>query len=197
MDEDGFWAIIQKCHDAAPRDMNRKGELVRQEIDRLAPADAADFRRHFEMARMRANDFHLWGAAYVINGGCGDDTFDDFRTSLISRGRDAFERAVADPDSLAAEEIDPEMWFYEQSMRNYQNPALAVRERAEFRGAQRQSRIASRQWYGISNARPRAGTDPLHSDYGQTWSSGDGYHPLRWSGGATTVVVRPEVGRAY
>ena len=89
----------------------------------------------------------------------------------------------------------PEMWFYEQSMRRYQNPQMAVRERAEFRGAQRQSRIASRQWYGISNARPRAGTDPLHSDYGPTWSSGNGYHPMRWSGGAAAVVVaRPDAG---
>ncbi len=61
----------------------------------------------------RAYSFALWGAAYITHGGCGDDTFQDFRTSLISRGRTAFERAVANPDSLADEEIDDEVWFYE------------------------------------------------------------------------------------
>jgi len=49
----------------------------------------------------------------VINGGCGDDTFSDFRASLISRGREAFERALADPESLADEEFDEDAWFYE------------------------------------------------------------------------------------
>ncbi|MCM2414078.1 DUF4240 domain-containing protein [Streptomyces sp. RKAG290] len=43
----------------------------------------------------------LWAAAYTINGGCSDDGFDDFRGWLIAQGRTVFERAVADPDSLA------------------------------------------------------------------------------------------------
>lgn len=43
----------------------------------------------------------LWAAAYVINGGCSDDGFDYFRGWLILQGRDVFERAVADPDTLA------------------------------------------------------------------------------------------------
>ena len=43
----------------------------------------------------------LWGAAYLLNGGCGDDGFDDFRGWLVTRGRAVFEAALADPDSLA------------------------------------------------------------------------------------------------
>jgi hypothetical protein len=43
----------------------------------------------------------LWGAAYTINGGCSNDAFDYFRGWLIGQGRETFERAVADPDSLA------------------------------------------------------------------------------------------------
>ena len=37
----------------------------------------------------------------------------DFRSSLISRGRSCFERAIADPDSLADEPFDEAAWFYE------------------------------------------------------------------------------------
>jgi hypothetical protein len=43
----------------------------------------------------------LWGAAYLINGGASDDGFDYFRGWLIAQGREVFEAAVADPDSLA------------------------------------------------------------------------------------------------
>ena len=43
----------------------------------------------------------LWAAAYLINGGCSDDGFEYFRGWLITQGREVFERAVADPDSLA------------------------------------------------------------------------------------------------
>jgi hypothetical protein len=43
----------------------------------------------------------LWGAAYLINGGCSDDGFDAFRGWLMTQGRTVFARAVAEPDSLA------------------------------------------------------------------------------------------------
>ncbi|MFE7839177.1 DUF4240 domain-containing protein [Streptomyces sp. NPDC057474] len=43
----------------------------------------------------------LWNAAYLIEGGCGDDGFMDFRDGLALLGRDTFTQAVADPDCLA------------------------------------------------------------------------------------------------
>lgn len=42
----------------------------------------------------------MWGAAYIIEGGCSDDGFTDFRSWLISRGRDVYEAALRDPESL-------------------------------------------------------------------------------------------------
>ena len=113
MDENRFWTIIQKCHDASPADMKRKGELVRQEIARLSKSEAAAFFELYDGAMDRAYSWELWGAAYVIHGGCGDDTFIDFRASLISRGRRVFVKATTNPDALADEEFDPDTWFYE------------------------------------------------------------------------------------
>jgi hypothetical protein len=43
----------------------------------------------------------LWAAAYMINGGCSNDGFDDFRGWLIVQGREVSERIVTDPDALA------------------------------------------------------------------------------------------------
>jgi hypothetical protein len=113
MDEDAFWAIIQRCNDASSGDMDQKCRLIKAEIARMPEGDAISFSHLFDKMMDRAYSWPLWGAAYVINGGCGDDTFDDFRASLISRGRDAFEHAVSDPDSLAGEEIEVSSFFFE------------------------------------------------------------------------------------
>src|SRR5689334_16046944 len=40
------------------------------------------------------------GAAYITEGGCSDDNFTDFRYWLISMGRDVYESALTDPQSL-------------------------------------------------------------------------------------------------
>jgi hypothetical protein len=111
MDETAFWAIFQRGHEAG--EMGRKCDLIKTEMIALSKKDAQAFARYFEQATDRAYCWPLWGAAYVINGGCGDDTFSDFRASLISWGRVAFEKALSDPDSLAEEDIDESSWFYE------------------------------------------------------------------------------------
>jgi hypothetical protein len=46
----------------------------------------------------RAYPWDLWGAAFVINGGCSDDGCERFRARLIMQGRDVFERALDDPE---------------------------------------------------------------------------------------------------
>ncbi len=48
----------------------------------------------------------LWGAAFVINGGCSDDGFDYFRGWLMLQGRDVWEAALRDPESLADVSFD-------------------------------------------------------------------------------------------
>ena len=129
MDETGFWKIVQDAHDASGGDMDRKCDLVRQRISSLPAAEAVEFAKCFDAMMAKAYSHPLWGAAYVINGGCGDDTFADFRASLISRGRQAFERALADPESLADEPFSGDDWFYE----GYQ---YAVTDGVEAVGAQ-------------------------------------------------------------
>ena len=55
--------------------------------------------------------WELWGAAHVIDGGCGGDVFDCFRSYSISRGREVSEAALSDPDSRADIELEGgEIW---------------------------------------------------------------------------------------
>ncbi|MBT1511336.1 DUF4240 domain-containing protein [Bradyrhizobium sp. SRL28] len=86
MDQAGFWAIVQAANDASGGDMDRKCDALRQQVSSLSKADAIEFTQLFDAMMGKAYSFPLWGADYVVNGGCSDDTFDDFCSSLISRG---------------------------------------------------------------------------------------------------------------
>jgi hypothetical protein len=86
---------------------------------------------------------------------------------------------VVSPGELKA---TPEMWFYDQAARQYRDPKMAVRAKAEFRNEQRMRRIESMKWFGMSNSRPQASSDPYHSDYSPRWVANPGYYPSRWNG---------------
>ncbi len=90
------------------------------------------------------------------------------------------------PGQLAA---TPEMWFYEQAMQQYQDPKLAVRQKAEYQAAERIRRLTALKWYGISKSRPVVHPNPYYGEYGPAWSSGNFFRPLTWSAPATPVVV--------
>ncbi len=85
----------------------------------------------------------------------------------------------------------PEMWFYEQELRRYEDPKVALRRRAELRAQQRDHRIAAREWYGLSKSRPQAGVDPFHGTYLPGWTSNDSLDPFRWHQTTPLMVLRP------
>lgn len=87
--------------------------------------------------------------------------------------------SVVSPGELKA---TPDMWFYDQAMRQYKDPQMAVRAKADFRAEQRQRRLESMKWFGLSNSRPRASSDPFHGDYSPGWVGPCGYYPSRWPG---------------
>lgn len=113
MNEEQFWQIIQKVHIDGLGDMDKKCELVSLEISKLSAQDAKQFQILFDEQMDKAYSWELWGAAYVIAGGCSDDSFTDFRSALISRGEVSLNAALLNPDSLADQIIDEDDLFYE------------------------------------------------------------------------------------
>jgi len=77
--------------------------------------------------------------------------------------------------------VTPEMWFYSQERDRYDDPAQAVRRKAELRAAQRSQRIAAMKWFGFSNARPQASVTPMMGIYSPAWA-GNGYDRYDWVG---------------
>lgn len=101
MTRDQFWSILEKVHRGSGSDIDKRFELLETALGELSLAQVQSFDAHFEDCRDRAYKWGLWGAAHVMGGGCSDDKFWDFRSTLITCGRNIFERALKDPDSLA------------------------------------------------------------------------------------------------
>ncbi len=97
-DLDAYWQLVADARADRP-DGIAAGTVTAL---RTRPAEEILALHHAARTLMASSyRWSLWHAAYQINGGCSDDGFDYFRGWLLSQGRDVFERAVADPDSLA------------------------------------------------------------------------------------------------
>ncbi|MET7421529.1 DUF4240 domain-containing protein [Dactylosporangium sp. NPDC005555] len=103
-----WWELIESARTACgppAGDRDQAGDpLPGAVLDRVAalpPQDIIAFGRRFSAVFDSAYLAPLWAAAYLIEGGCGDDGFMDFRAGLMLQGRAVFEAAAADPDSLA------------------------------------------------------------------------------------------------
>ncbi|MEU6216235.1 DUF4240 domain-containing protein [Streptomyces sp. NPDC047022] len=101
MDETQFWELVDASREVAEGDPDEQADQLVAQLLRLDPESVLDFARHFESRYNRAYRWDLWGAAWVLLGGASDDAFDYFRCWLIGQGREVFERALHDPDSLA------------------------------------------------------------------------------------------------
>jgi len=113
MTADQFWNVIEQVHHASGGDMDRKCKLLEAELCRLPLEEVCSFCVHFDEKKDKAYNWELWAAAYIIGGGCSDDSFSDFRSTLISMGRQTYESALADPQSLADMDYDAENAYYE------------------------------------------------------------------------------------
>ena len=101
MDTAEFWEIISDVNRAAVGDMDGKVEALTTRLQSMDADRVLAFSRVFDSLMDKAYTWDLWAAAYMIQGGCSDDGFMDFRSSLISLGRETFEQAVSSPETLA------------------------------------------------------------------------------------------------
>lgn len=108
MTRDAFWNLIDASQSSG--DINRQASELETPLAELPEEELVSFDAHFYQLFHAAYRADLWGAAYIINGGCSDDCFDYFRGWLIGRGRAIYDAALENPDSLAsvAEEGDGE-----------------------------------------------------------------------------------------
>ena len=114
-DKAAFWRLVEETRRAGGNDTDKQAGLLDERLRKLPKQDIVQFARIRRQLDQRAYTWNLWGAAYVIEDGCSDDCFRDFRAYLISLGRSAYEAALRNPDSLAAVVQDEETGGWEDA----------------------------------------------------------------------------------
>jgi hypothetical protein len=71
-----------------------------------------------------------------------------------------------------------ESWYREQPAYKPDIQAI-IHQKAQIRGDQRQARLASLSWYGMSNSRPTGAPTPFTSRYSPVWEMPGG-RPFAW-----------------
>lgn len=115
LDPAGFWQLMRKTRADGDDDTARQSGLLENRVKRLPQPAIEDFRQIRHRLDQRLYTWDVWGAAYVIEDGCSDDCFRDFRAYLISLGPEVYERALRDPDSLAGRVKDAEQGDWENA----------------------------------------------------------------------------------
>jgi uncharacterized protein DUF4240 len=95
-----FWELIDQAR-AAGKSCAEGARALERILGELSLTEIEAFAREQEDLMRTSYRWDLWGAAFVINGGCSDDGFDYFRGWLMLQGRDVWEAALREPESLA------------------------------------------------------------------------------------------------
>lgn len=107
MDKDQFWRIVDATAEAAGDDVVVQSELLKAQLTQLSIEEILSFDTHFTQASHGLYSWATWRAADIMIGDTSDDVFADFRSWVISRGREAYERVLTSPDAgLAALDLD-------------------------------------------------------------------------------------------
>lgn len=104
MDEARFWAVIEQSR-AGGAGMEAQASELERILAAMAPAEIAAFDAAFVVERQELYSWELWGAAYVLLGGCSDDCFDYFRAWVVGQGEEYFNAVRADPEALAERDV--------------------------------------------------------------------------------------------
>jgi hypothetical protein len=125
VDDQTFWGIIGRtCKGAwivlAPEgqgddtwDEARWYRPLVNELKKLPPDQIVRFQHWFDDKMDALYTWAHWGAMHLLTGSESDNKFALFRAWLVCMGKEVYEAALADPDSLAAI-IDPS-WEQEYS----------------------------------------------------------------------------------
>ncbi|WP_030595559.1 DUF4240 domain-containing protein [Streptomyces fulvoviolaceus] len=121
MDTDEFWNLIETARSNTTADHRFHQAMVALLVYR-SPPDILEYEARFDALHDALYRWDVWAAAYLIGGGCSDDSFMDFRAGLITQGRTWYERAAAAPDRLgdhpeviaAASAFEDRALFYEE-----------------------------------------------------------------------------------
>lgn len=94
-----FWALIEStCQ--RPLRVGSAASALEAALRERSADEVALFCQFVDRRMDDAYQWDLWGVAYLVNGGCSDDAFMDFRASLIALGESTWRAVVDDAEAL-------------------------------------------------------------------------------------------------
>lgn len=100
METADFWHLIQVARSRTTAEGSFDRTLV-ETLTALSKREILEYQERFDELRGALYRWDVWAAAYLIGGGCSDDSVTDFRAGVIAEGQAWYERVAANPDSLA------------------------------------------------------------------------------------------------
>lgn len=94
-----FWEIISKSLEKSHSQNSQEDRLIELLLE-LTPQQMIGFRLRTDKLLYESYTSEMWCAAYLMNGGCSDDSFEYFRCWVISLGQQIFEKSLNRPDTL-------------------------------------------------------------------------------------------------
>ena len=141
-----FWTIIER-DSTKPFNVEAIAAKLESSLKKMPDSDVLEFCNEFDKKMNESYTWGLWGVAYLINGGCSDDSFMDFRSSLIASGRTVFETVISDPESLIALDKDHLLALFEEGFLY----------------------CGSSAYESLTGRQPERVVSPLESPTGQEW----------------------------
>ena len=105
LNEETFWKIIDSSLRSSSNQDEQERNLI-SEIEKLSPKEMIGFRLRTDYLLYYTYNSEMWCAGYIMNGGCSDDSFEYFRCWVISRGKETYYNAKANPDYLVNEVVE-------------------------------------------------------------------------------------------
>lgn len=106
MDDERFWQIVAEVEPTVADDPEGFDAALADVLAELPAAEIVAFSNTWTRFVNAAFTWDLWAAASLLRGDTFEWGFPSFRDRLIALGRAVYERALADPDSLAAVPVD-------------------------------------------------------------------------------------------
>ncbi|MEU1710304.1 DUF4240 domain-containing protein [Streptomyces sp. NPDC005706] len=102
MEINTFWDVIEAAQAGAATTGEPFDEVLVKRLAERPRQEILEYAERFDELHDALYRWDVWAAAYLIGGGCSDDSFMDFRAGVIALGCQWYQRVAADPDSLAA-----------------------------------------------------------------------------------------------
>ncbi len=97
--EEEFWDLLARAKTKG-EDQEEQLEWLTSHLAKRTVHEIVAFDTHMHRLLTASHTSHLWAAAYIIMGGCSDDSFDYFRGWLLYQGKETYETCIEDPERL-------------------------------------------------------------------------------------------------